>query len=106
MHVRKNDTVRVMTGDDRGKEGRVMRVIIKTDRLLVQGLNLVYKHVRRSMDYPHGARIQKEAPIAAARVMLVCPMCNKATRVAMQPAKDGRRVRTCKKCKQAITVEE
>ncbi|MBI3269224.1 MAG: 50S ribosomal protein L24 [Planctomycetes bacterium] len=106
MHVRKNDNVKVMSGDDRGKEGRVVRVITKTDRLVVQGINLVFKHVKRSMDYPHGARIQKEAPIAASRVLLVCPACNRPTRVSMTPAKDGRRARTCKKCKQAITVEE
>lgn len=106
MQVRKNDTVLVMTGDDRGKTGRVMRILTKTDRVLVQGVNMVFKHMKRSMDYPHGARIQREAPLAVGNVMLVCPACSKATRVAMVTGADGRHSRTCKKCKQAITVGE
>ncbi|MDQ7780768.1 MAG: 50S ribosomal protein L24 [Planctomycetota bacterium] len=106
MKIRKNDTVVVLSGEDAGKRGKVIRVFRDDDKVLVQGVNYVWKHMRRSADYPHGARIEKELPLPVSRVMLVCTSCDKPTRIAMKSAADGSRVRTCKKCKQPIGTGE
>ena len=104
MKVHKNDTVVVLTGDDRGKRGRIVRVHPEKETVVVQGVNLVWKHLRRSQDHPRGARIQKETPLPACRVMVVCPSCDKPTRVGHLVGKDGRSLRACKKCKQPLTT--
>lgn len=103
MLVRKNDTVKVISGDDHGKEGKIIKVITKNNKIIVQGINLAWKHLKRSADYPHGARIQKEAPISVSNVMLVCPNCNKPTRIGFQKLSTGGKSRACKKCKQPVT---
>jgi len=97
-HIRKNDTVRVISGDDKGKEGRVLRVIPKRDRVVVEGVNYVYKHVRPSQKYPRGGRIQKEASINASSVLPVCPNCGKATRVKYKVGEEGEKRRVCSGC--------
>ncbi len=107
MHVRKKDIVKVVTGDDAGKTGKVLEVNEETNRILVEGVNFVWKHLRRSQQHPHGARIQKEASIAASNVVILCQSCNKPTRVSRKKLdqEKGGRVRLCKKCKQAVTPE-
>ncbi len=103
MHIRRNDIVKVISGDEaaQGKTGKVLRVL-DGGRVLVEGLNMVWKHMRRSQQHPHGARIQKEAPLQVSNVMLVCPACGKATKVAMGPSEGGDKPRLCKKCKSVI----
>jgi large subunit ribosomal protein L24 len=103
--IRKNDTVKVIRGDERGKTGKVLSVDVEADRVLVEGVNFVWKHLRRSQQHPHGARIQKEAPLRACNVMVVCQSCNKPTRVASKRLDDGGRARLCKKCRQAVAPE-
>jgi large subunit ribosomal protein L24 len=107
MHVRKNDIVKIRTGDDSGKTGKILGVNEETGRVLVEGVHFVWKHLRRSQQHPHGARIQKEAPIEASNVVILCQSCNKPTRVSRQKLEQqkGGRVRICKKCKQAVTPE-
>ena len=107
MHVRKNDIVKIKTGDDSGKTGKILDVNEETVRVLVEGVHFVWKHLRRSQQHPHGARIQKEAPIAASNVVILCQSCNKPTRVSRQKLEQqkGGRARICKKCKQAVTPE-
>jgi len=107
MHVRKNDIVKIKTGDDAGKTGKVLDVNEDSGRILVEGIHFVWKHLRRSQQHPHGARIQKEAPISASNVVILCQSCNKPTRVSNQKLEQqkGGRVRICKKCKQAVTPE-
>jgi large subunit ribosomal protein L24 len=80
--IRRGDTVAVMSGDDRGKRGRVLRVIPETGRVVVEGVNLVYKHLRKSQQNPQGGRIRREAPIHASKVMPVDPETNRPTRVS------------------------
>lgn len=104
MFVKKNDTVKVISGDDHGKEGKIIKVLYKDNKIIVQGINLAWKHLKRSADYPHGARIQKEAPINVSNIMLVCPNCNKPTRIGFQKSPTGQKTRTCKKCKQPVTT--
>ena len=90
--VRKGDMVAVVSGDDKGKRGRVLRVISDKNRVIVEGVNLIYKHLRRSQQNPQGGRIRREAPIHASNVMPVDPESNKPTRIRMR-AEGDRRVR-------------
>jgi large subunit ribosomal protein L24 len=103
MNIRRNDLVQVITGNERGKKGKVLRVVAE-DRVLVEGVNFVWKHLRRSQQHPHGARIQKEAPLHASKLMVVCTACEKPTKVAHKRIEKGESVRLCKKCRQPITV--
>ena len=103
MKIRRHDTVKVIAGDGaaRGQTGKVIRVL-DDGRLLVQGVNMVWKHLKRSQQHPHGARIEKEAPVHVSNVMLVCPACGKAAKVAMGKSEGGDKPRLCKKCKAVI----
>jgi large subunit ribosomal protein L24 len=102
MHIRSNDTVEVITGDDRGARGRVLRVSRASGKLVVEGLNKALKHVRRSQKNPQGGRLSKEMPLPMSNVLLVCTACNAATRTGVRILEDGSKVRFCKKCKAAI----
>ncbi|NUQ63754.1 MAG: 50S ribosomal protein L24 [Pirellulales bacterium] len=98
MHVRVNDTVEVIAGDDEGARGKVLRVNRAENRIVVEGVNRVYKHVRRSQRNPQGGRLSREMPIALSNVALVCGACGKATRVGARFLDDGSKERFCKKC--------
>ncbi len=98
MLVRVNDTVEVIAGDDRGVRGKVLRVERAQGRIVVEGVNRVFKHVRRSQRNPQGGRLSREMPIAISRVALVCNSCNRATRVGARYLDDGVKERFCKKC--------
>ena len=98
MHIRKGDLVEVILGNDRGKRATVMLVNRKKNELVVEGVGQVYKHLRRDRRNPQGGRLQKEAPIDASNVMLVCTKCDKAVRVGYRRNDDGTKVRVCRKC--------
>ena len=108
MYIRKGDTVVVTAGDSRyhGKHGRVLTVFPKQDRVLVEGVNFVWKHLRRSQEHRHGARIKKEAPLHFSNIRIVCQACTKPTKVVSKRLEDGGRVRLCTKCKQSVSPEE
>lgn len=99
MKVRKGDTVKILSGDHAGETGMVLKVDDEKGSVLVQGVNRVWKHLRRSVEHPHGARIEKEAPMPLCKVMVVCPNCSKTTRVGFTRGKDGRKMRLCRHCK-------
>lgn len=103
--VRRNDVVQVIRGDDRGKQGRVLAMHAEEGRAVVEGINFVWKHVRRSQKQPKGARIKKESPISLSNLRVVCASCSKPTRVRTKAAEDGRRIRICGKCKQGVSAE-
>ena len=103
MSIRKDDNVMVMTGDDAGTTGRVLRVIPDKGKLVVEGVNKVYKHVRPSRRNPQGGRLSKEMPIDASNVQLVCGSCRKAVRVGRRYTADGSKERYCKKCGATIS---
>jgi len=90
--IRKGDTVAVITGDDRGKRGRVLRIITDKDKVVVEGVNLVYKHLRKSQQNPQGGRVRREAPIPACRVQPVDPETNRPTRIGIR-VEGGKRAR-------------
>lgn len=89
MRIKANDVVQVMSGRDRGKRGRVLKVFPKQDMVLVEGVNKVFKHVRPNRRSPQGGRLSKEMPLAACRVMLVCPQTGKPTRIGARILADG-----------------
>ena len=91
LNVKKGDTVLVLSGKDKGKQGKV----------IVEGVNKVKRHTKPSQIAPQGGIITKEAPLFASKVQLVCPACGKATRIAHRFV-DGRKIRACKKCGEAI----
>jgi large subunit ribosomal protein L24 len=101
--LRKGDTVAVISGEDAGKRGRVLRVIPDKSRVIVEGVNLVYKHLRRSQQNPQGGRVRREAPIPASKVMPVDPQTDKPTRVSSQE-QDGRRIRVGRRSQAPIEV--
>lgn len=96
--IRKNDTVEVIAGDDAGKRGRVLQVLIKKERVVVEGVNYVKRHVRPSQQNPRGGRLEKELSVAISNVMLVCPRCQKPVRVKPDRSQEGRVRRICRKC--------
>lgn len=100
--IKKNDTVIALTGKDRGKTGKVLSVFPERDRVLVQGLNMVKKHMRRTREDQQGGIIQKESSIHCSNLMIVCQKCGKPTRVGFSTLSDGTKTRICKKCKEII----
>lgn len=109
MHIRKDDTVVVITGDDAGGTqaptvARVLRVLPKEGKVVVEGVNRVYKHLRPSRRNPQGGRLSKEMPIDVSNVMLFCPQCRRGVRVGHRYAADGSKERFCRKCGGVIRV--
>jgi len=103
VHVRKGDTVLVLTGKNAGKRGKVLAVQPAKSRLIVEGVNLVKRHTRPSQRMPQGGIVEKEAPIHSSNVMLVCNKCNNPTRIAKRILEDGKKVRVCKKCGEVLS---
>ncbi len=98
MHIRVDDTVEMIAGDDRGTRGKVLRVDRPSGRLVVEGINRVYKHVRRSQRNPQGGRLSMEMPVQISNALLVCAACGQKTRTGVRRAEDGSKARYCKKC--------
>lgn len=98
MRVKQGDTVQIITGKDRGKKGKVLEVSPRTERVVVEGLNLRLKNVRARREREKGQRVQFAAPLHASNVMLVCPKCGRATRVGIRRAPSGKPVRFCRRC--------
>ena len=100
MHVRKDDMVQVMTGDDaeKGRARRVLRVLPDVNKVVVEGVNRVYKHVKPNRRNPQGGRLSKEMPIAVSNVLLYCHSCRRGVRSGRRYAADGHKERYCKKC--------
>lgn len=104
MLIKVEDTVEVLTGDDAGVRGRVLSVDREAGKIIVEGVNLVYKHVRRSQRNPQGGRLSKEMPIQVSNALFVCEKCNRPTRLGTRIESDGSKSRYCKKCGTAIST--
>jgi large subunit ribosomal protein L24 len=102
MNIRKNDTVLVILGKDRGKKGRVRFAYPKKERVLVEGINFVKKHSRARGAVRQAGIIEREAPIHISNVMLVCSKCSQPTRVGSRELADGRKVRFCRTCGEVV----
>ena len=103
MHIRVDDVVEVIRGEDRLR-GKVLKVLRAEGKILVEGANRVYRHIRRSQKNMQGGRLSKEMPISISNVLLVCTACGKPTRTGARFRTDGTKERYCKKCKAAIGV--
>ena len=101
IHVKKGDTVLVLSGKDKGKQGKVVQALPKKDKVVIEGVNKIKRHTKPSQSAPQGGIISKEAPMAVAKVMVVCPACSKATRIAKKEV-NGKMLRACKKCGEII----
>ncbi len=104
IHVKKGDTVMVITGTDKGKTGEVIAVYPEKNKVLVQGMNHVFKHMRPSRRFPQGGRMQKEMPIHISNVLPVDPKTNKATRVGFRISEDGVKERFARKSGESLGI--
>jgi len=102
MKIKKGDKVKIIAGKDKGKEGKILQVLFEKNRVIVEGLNLLIKHVKPKRAGEKGQRIQIPAPLNISNVMLICPKCNKPTKIGHKILEDKKKVRVCKKCKEIM----
>lgn len=102
MKIRRNDNVLVIAGKDKGKTGRVDRQLVAEGRLVVEGVNMITRHIKPRPGIRQSGRIQQEAPIHISNVMLVCNKCSRPTRPKTMELENGSRVRSCPRCKEVI----
>ena len=100
--IKKDDKVKVVTGKDSGKVGKVIKIDRKKDRILIENINIVKRHTRPNAQNRQGGIIESEAPIHRSNVMLLCNKCIQPVRIKMQQLDDGRKVRVCRKCNEQI----
>ncbi len=97
VHIRKDDTVEVLSGDDKGKRGRVLRISLEDNKVVVEGINKVYKHLKPNRQNNQGGRLSKEMPMDLAKVALIDPQTNKPTKVGVRYLPDGSKERFARK---------
>ncbi|PID40989.1 MAG: 50S ribosomal protein L24 [Proteobacteria bacterium] len=102
IHIKKDDKVKVIAGKDKGKVGKVLRVISKKQRLLIENINIVKRHTKPNAQNRQGGILESEAPIHWSNVMLMCNKCIEPVRVKTQALGDGKKVRICNKCNEII----
>ena len=102
MHVKRGDTVKVIAGKDKGKEGKIIEAIPSKNKVIVEGVALVKRHTKARMQGQESGILTKEAAIDASNVMRVCPSCGKAARTGVKVFEDGSKARYCKKCGKEI----
>ena len=102
LHIKKDDTVIVLAGEDKGKTGKVLKVLVEKNRAIVEGVNIVSKSAKPSAKNPQGGIVKMEAPIHISNLSLIDPKCGKATRVAIKKSDDGKKVRIAKKSGEEI----
>ena len=102
MQIKKNDNVMVVSGKEKGKRGRVIAVYPATNRLLIEKLNMIKRHTRPNQQMRQGGIVEKESPISASNVKIICTKCDKPTSVSRHEQGEGSRVRVCKNCNEAI----
>jgi len=102
FRVKRDDQVMVISGKDRGKRGKVLKVFPAESRLTVEGLNLVKRHLKRSQENPQGGMYSRESRLPLDRVMPICPRCNRGVRVGFRFLTDGTKSRACHRCKESF----
>jgi large subunit ribosomal protein L24 len=102
VHVRRGDTVGVIAGREKGKRGKVLRVLTDKGRVLVEHVNMIKKHQRPTQKLRQGGIIEREGALALSNVLVVCSRCDKPSRTGVKILGDGRKVRSCKRCGEAI----
>jgi len=102
MKIRKNDTVLIIVGKDRGKKGKVRKALPRKDKIIVEGINMIKRHSRAKGQARQAGIIELEAPLEVSNVMLICNKCNKPARVGFRFLSDGRKARVCRSCDEVI----
>ncbi|HEX9788100.1 MAG TPA: 50S ribosomal protein L24 [Candidatus Binatia bacterium] len=102
MQIRKNDSVMVIAGKERGKTGKVLRVLTEKDAVIIERLNMVKRHTKPRGPQQSGGIVEKEAAIHASNIMIMCDKCNAPARVGRKILADGKKVRICRNCKEAL----
>jgi large subunit ribosomal protein L24 len=100
--IKKDDKVKILSGKDKGKIGKVLKVVTKKDRVLVEKINIVKRHTRPNAQNKQGGIIENEAPVDRSNVMLICSKCMKPNRIKMKRLDDGKNVRVCGKCSEIL----
>ena len=103
-NLRRNDQVEVITGKDKGRVGKILKVT-STDRVVVEKVNMIKRHTKPNMANQAGGIIEKEAPIHVSNLMLICPKCSKTVRIGKKVLEDGSKVRVCKKCGESVEIK-
>jgi large subunit ribosomal protein L24 len=103
MNIKKNDNVLVVSGNDLGKQGKVLKVYPERSRIIIEGVNIIKRHQRPTQKNPQGGIVQKEGPIHISNVLVICPKCTNATRVGRKRVREtdskiSRVMRVCKNC--------
>lgn len=106
VHVKKGDTVIVLSGKDKGKKGKVLAVIPDDMMVLVEGVNMSTKHKKPRSRYQQGGIIHQESPVSSSKVMLICERCKSPTKIERKIQQDGTKARVCKKCEEIIDIEK
>ncbi|HTN71620.1 MAG TPA: 50S ribosomal protein L24 [Methylomirabilota bacterium] len=102
MQIRKNDSVMVITGKERGKTGKVLRVLAEKDAVIIERVNLVKRHSRPRGPQQPGGIVEKEASIHASNLMIMCDKCNAPVRMGKKILTDGKKIRICRRCGEAL----
>jgi large subunit ribosomal protein L24 len=102
IRLKKNDLVEVLSGKEKGKTGKILRVIRDKNQVLVEKVNMIKRHTRPSPTTGQGGIVEKEAPLHVSKVMLICPKCATATRFRLTETAEGKKSRVCMKCKELI----
>jgi len=102
MKIKKEDTVLVIVGKDKGKKGKVRQIMPKDNVLIIEGVNIIKRHMKPRGQARQAGIIEREAPLQISNVMLLCPKCNKPVRIQSKILEDGKRVRICGKCNEVI----
>ncbi|MCX6806793.1 MAG: 50S ribosomal protein L24 [Candidatus Berkelbacteria bacterium] len=102
MKLKKGDQVLITTGKDKGKKGKIGDAFSKTNKIIVSGINIVKKHTKATKKNPHGGVVQVERPLFTSNVALICPRCEKPTRIGYKILEKDKKLRICKKCKESV----
>lgn len=103
LKVRKGDSVLVISGEYKGKRGKVLQVLPKKNRLIVEGVNIIKKHTRPTRENPQGGIVESPGPISVANVMVVCSRCDKPTRIKSELKENGDKARVCRHCGREVS---
>ena len=102
MQIRKNDSVMVITGRERGKTGKVLRVLVDKDRVIIERVNMVKRHTKPRGPQQSGGILEKEASIDVSNIMIMCDKCNAPVRIGHRVLSDGKKIRLCRRCGEAF----
>ncbi|KJR43195.1 Ribosomal protein L24 [Candidatus Magnetoovum chiemensis] len=102
LSIKKEDNVLILSGKEKGKKGRVLRIVSEKGKIIIEKINIIKKHMKPNKQNAQGGIIEKEGPINFSKIMLLCPRCGKPTKIANKKLDTGKKVRVCKKCKEVM----